>query len=415
MKFAIIILLAVVLLMPASAVAQKPEEVILLDFTPGEDELPIDITLSPGWEVSQTELSDGSTGDALIGTGGADSEILFVSQDEPLTNHAVEVVVRFASGGSFFVTMSMGLDNPDCLTGYTLDMFSSPLEPLLLATDSDCIDQEIDTTTDAFPFDEWVIMRVEVIGDSMMVLFDGEIYLSGNVSTVPGDIFSVLIFDDTRVEVESLKLIELDAGELASGPGSSAGSASAAVILTDHAGAHEDAIAELEALDLIPAGGRLLFREDYAFFTGFGSYFTPMAHNSPHTNIVMAGELTFNSGAPDDTEICSLTARITTDNSGRTTSNLDIALVNSGTMALIDNSGSGDPDFFIAEAFYDPAVPHHVLLIALGDELMLFVDGEQVISDAEVDPRAGTYGITMRSSSGNSRCEGRNIWVYHFD
>ena len=59
--------------------------------------------------------------------------------------------------------------------------------------------------------------------------------------------------------------------------------------LSDYALGYEAATAELEELGIIPEGGRLIFEEDYAFFTGAGSWFTSLAPNNPHADIIMAG------------------------------------------------------------------------------------------------------------------------------
>jgi hypothetical protein len=187
--------------------------------------------------------------------------------------------------------------------------------------------------------------------------------------------------------------------------------------LQEFDGRYQEAVAELQALGIVPEGGRLLFVEDYAFFQGRGSWFTPLAQNSPNTNIVMAGEITFNAAATGQVlENCMLSARLVQNSRGNTSTFAGVMLFNDGWVVATDiineqTNNSQEVDLGLAWT----GETHHVLFTMLDDVMNVYIDGELVIADMEVEERRGTFGIALRSEDAESRCEGRNIWVYSFD
>ncbi|HEX2905536.1 MAG TPA: hypothetical protein VHO69_01650 [Phototrophicaceae bacterium] len=190
----------------------------------------------------------------------------------------------------------------------------------------------------------------------------------------------------------------------------------ASFTLADYAGEPEDAVAELRDLGLVPKGGKLLFLEDRAFFSGQGNWFTPLARRSPSTNIVMGGQLAFSVGNPDEFELCSLSSRITTNNQGSAISYVDIGLANSGELLLVDLfSQNSDPNLYVSENAYDINQPLHILITLIGDRANVFVDGELALADVAIEERSGSYGIALRGKGPGAKCEGENIWVYTLD
>lgn len=182
------------------------------------------------------------------------------------------------------------------------------------------------------------------------------------------------------------------------------------VTLEQHDGDWQDAVAELETLGLIDSGGSLIFRENRAFFSGQGNWFTPLASGSPRTDIVMAGELAFTPDG-DEVEFCSLSSRINAEN-GSSSIYLDVGVDSSGVIYyydLFDGDSTGDeariPDF-------DLSVPHHFLLLALDDRLTVFVDGEMIFENAPIVERDGFYGVSLLGDGPGSFCEATNIWAY---
>ncbi len=215
---------------------------------------------------------------------------------------------------------------------------------------------------------------------------------------------------DTDIAFDNLRIWDVGegSGELGGLPPSTE-----TISLSNFGGESEDTIAELEDLGLIPSGSSLIFGEDYAFFTGQGNFFTPIARNQPATNIVMGGDLTFQIGDADELETCTLTSRIVTNSQGTAINYLDVGLVNDGSVFIFDQfSESGDPAIMVGPELVDLDEAHNFVLLVVDDKANLFVDGELVIQDFEVVKRAGTYGIALLGKGADAKCEGRNIWAY---
>lgn len=193
------------------------------------------------------------------------------------------------------------------------------------------------------------------------------------------------------------------------------GKGASSLRLQNYDGDPDDVIAELRSLGLVPKGGSLLFQEDRAFFSGQGNFFTPLARRSPNTNVVMAGELNFRVGNPDEYEQCSLTARIGTNSAGDATTYVDVALTNAGELGVIDRfSDKRDANIGVADGVYDISRPVHLLFVLMGDRINVFANGELALADFEVAERSGTYGISLIGKGPRAQCEGNNVWVYQF-
>jgi len=183
--------------------------------------------------------------------------------------------------------------------------------------------------------------------------------------------------------------------------------------LTSYDGEPKDAITELEQLGVIPSGSSLIFNEDYAYFAGQGSWFTPLASRAPHQNIVAGAELTFTVGNTNDFESCTLTTRIKQDNTGTATTYIDIGIANDGFAYVLDAfSEAQDANFEVGTTELDLDITHHILFTLIDDSANIYVDGELEIADFKIAERSGTYGIGLIGAGPNARCEGRNIWAY---
>ncbi len=200
-------------------------------------------------------------------------------------------------------------------------------------------------------------------------------------------------------------------GELISSLGG--GSSSLPETLANFGGRSEDAIEELEDLGVIPVGSTLIFGEDFAFFSGQGNWFQPLASNQPRKNIVFAGELTYTVGDTNEFEICSLTSRINTNNQGSATTYVDMGLLNDGSVAIVDRFSENESSNFTVSTFtVDLDESHHLMLVMIDDIAHVYVDGRLAITGFQVDERAGSYGIALTGKGPDARCEGRDIWAY---
>lgn len=183
--------------------------------------------------------------------------------------------------------------------------------------------------------------------------------------------------------------------------------------LTSYDGKPKEAIAELEQLGVIPSGSSMIFNENYAFFTGQGNWFTPLASRAPHKNIVMAGELTFTVGSSSDFESCLLTGRIEKNDKGDATTFIDVGLGNDGLAYIYDRfSEEQDGTSEVGTTKLDLKQPHHLLFTMINDRANVYVDGTLEISNFEIVQRSGTYGISLIGRGPKARCEGRNLWVF---
>ena len=178
----------------------------------------------------------------------------------------------------------------------------------------------------------------------------------------------------------------------------------------------QEAIDELEEKELISSGGSLIFQENRAFFSGQGSWFMPLATRAPRTDIVIAGNLKFTTGDPGlfETEYCSLTSRIVVENDAAVRY-LDVGLDSDGYIFYLDQYGVGTFDFHSNNILldgFDPEIAHHYLILALDDQLTVFVDGEIVFEGEIIDERAGSYGVSLLGHGPNALCEATDIWAY---
>ncbi len=183
--------------------------------------------------------------------------------------------------------------------------------------------------------------------------------------------------------------------------------------LTSYDSESKDAIKELEQLGMIPSGSSLIFAEKYAYFTGQGSWFTPLARRAPHKNIVMGGELTFTVGSTSSYETCSMTGRIQTNDRGTATTYVDVGIGNDSVAYIFDVfSEAQDGKFESGITRLNLRIPHHILFMLIDDVANLYVDGELEISNFKVAERSGTYGIALYGVGPKARCDGRNLWAY---
>lgn len=182
--------------------------------------------------------------------------------------------------------------------------------------------------------------------------------------------------------------------------------------LNNHDQTWQEAIEELQNEGVIGIGGSLVFNENYAFFSGQGDFFTPLARNTPHTNIIMAGEMTFESSNSTELERCVLTSRIVM-NGNTATQFLYVGLTNNGNLIVFDAYNlNRDPHIAFRQLEADLDETVHILYLAIDDRVTVYINGELFIEDTEVEDRGGSYGISLFGRGAGARCEGRNIWVY---
>ena len=211
---------------------------------------------------------------------------------------------------------------------------------------------------------------VVCINDYLALYANGTLLTETNDSTYTSGVAGLTVgaTEDSDVDVnfDNLRLWDAASGDSSLTP------TTASVELTDFGGKSEDTISELESLDLIPSGSSLIFGEDYAYFTGQGNWFTPLASDQPRTNIVLGGDLTFQIGNADKLETCTLISRIDTDSQGTAVTYLNVGLVNDGTVFIFDQfSESGDPNIGVGTETVDLSEPINFVLLLVHDNVTL--------------------------------------------
>jgi hypothetical protein len=245
-------------------------------------------------------------------------------------------------------------------------------------------------------------------GDYLALYANGELLAEANDSTFSEGIAGLTAgaYEKTKVSAtfDDLKLWEVKAVE-----------EDPAATLTDYAGKPQAAVAELQKLGVIPKGGKVLFNENKAFFSGQGNFFTPLARKSPFTDIVMAGTISYTAGNTEKYELCSLMSRIgKADAKGTVNVFVDVGFTSGGSLRIADNSAEGkDPTTVRSLALnMDYSESHHLLIVIIKNKLTVYLDGKRTVSNAPVVSRAGTYGIGLIGRGAKASCEGQNVWVY---
>ena len=187
-------------------------------------------------------------------------------------------------------------------------------------------------------------------------------------------------------------------------------------ILNDSDGNWQDVIAQLEDYDLIMSGGGIVFVEDRAFFAGEGNWFTPLADNSPQTNVVMAATLSYTASSTynlSGIESCTLLSRIGQNSAGDAIQFIQVGIDNFETVfyRFVDDNDELHYNEF-ASVDLENNTTYHILYIAQEESLTIFLDGKQVAKDLPVGFVVGTFGIGLDSSGPTAECIGENIWVY---
>jgi hypothetical protein len=404
MKATLVWLITVLLVLAGmgTLAAQEGEILFEADFEDGR--VPRGMLLSDGWEVVSVGVNGGQE-NILRGTSTKASELWSLEAQETWTDYALTMDVLFTGNGSFGIGIRHNGQGDNCPDSYAV-LFSAEDDLFALANFVNCQPVILlSHPADDFPLDTWVSLTMTAVGNHISVEIDGDEVLSANDNThTEGEVYVTI--SGMAAEIDNVRVTQLTGGKPLAGDPTS---------LTDYDGTPAEAIAELQALGVVPEGGRLLFQEPIAFFEGSGNWFTPMAQSSRNTDMVMAGDLIFTSDNTDTYESCSLSSRIRVDNRGKGVQALDVNIFNDGTLVVLDFVSEELANQYVLPLGLDLDETNHLLIIAIGETLTLYVNGERVLDEAEVTEQSGFYGIGLRAESGRSRCEGHDIWVYVFD
>lgn len=388
----------------AAQTASTTEDIFSTEFDTLPDELMI--TDSNGNPLSG-QLTPGN-GDSALRIKTSDYAVVYL--DEPsLTDYALEVRARINSG-ELMLTVRAG---QDMCSGYDFGYAPSDDFAYLRVTDDECNTTLVEEAYGlGYTLGDEVTLRLEIDDSRLTAYAGGEEFMSATVRAFSEGFPALYLFSETEpaqdalIDIAAMRVLPAGTAEAAGGT------------LTQYAGSHGTAIAELQALGIIPnTRGTFIFQEPTAYFEGDGSWYTPLASANPHTNIVMGGNLEVTFNAPSEYEACKLMTRIVTRGNSAV-QELSAGIDSDGDVFLID---ADDPDASQYSTFEYDALngslddSHHFMIVAMGNLVSVYVDGELFFDRVKVDQRGGTYGIGLASHDGDSRCEANNLWVYSFD
>ncbi|MGB7339072.1 MAG: SH3 domain-containing protein [Phototrophicaceae bacterium] len=262
-------------------------------------------------------------------------------------------------------------------------------------------------------------LTVVALDDEVTVYVDGElVFAEDDLSVRIGDL-GLLRTLGADCDADDLWIWEIDnsaSGTAFDGKNSDPDEATNSEVvelpeeIDDFDGTSESVIAQFEAAGVIGSGNAFLFGEDFAFIGASGSSFTSLGRNRNRTDVILAGEVTFDSES-SDYEQCGLLVRVD-DSRDPVLDFLFIGVDSDGDVFIQNNSQEEDGTFDFIPIGVDLDDSHHFIIVARGDRLAIYLDGELILADYPIYEVRGIFGIAQISDSVDSSCEGRNIWVY---
>lgn len=180
--------------------------------------------------------------------------------------------------------------------------------------------------------------------------------------------------------------------------------------LENYAGELDDAINELEDLELIGKEGFPLFENLTPTIIGEGEWILWLdpsvgPYGPDFGDVVMAGMINFQSESNRETETCELIMRADYLASGNI---LRVGFDNEGFLFYDDWAS----DYVTTETSVDLSKPQHILAIVADDRLTVFINGEMMLENVEIDERRGVQGLGLNGEVSATRCDAENVWVY---
>ncbi len=183
-------------------------------------------------------------------------------------------------------------------------------------------------------------------------------------------------------------------------------------VLTQYNAGWQQAIPEIEALRLIPFGGRFLAEDKYTYYFGAGSSPIRLSARQEARNLVMAGTLRYNPGITAAGEYCAFSARRDLGPNARAALNFGLTSDSLVFYESIPADSSAPTRSGAARLESAVDMPHHLLAVILNDKLTLFVDGKAVFVNVDIDNQSGATALAPRGKAGKSSCEGDDVWTY---
>lgn len=223
----------------------------------------------------------------------------------------------------------------------------------------------------------------------------------------------------TELEAQVMKMAEsFEIGEFAR-PADPTGSLP---ILSDYATGDMQnewipAIAELEALGLIPEGGELIYAQNLLISAMQPGLSIDPNSASASADFVVGGRISLRPQEGTPLAICGLVSRSTGPASEALSDFLIVGPTSDGRIIAMENDASADQRYFVAREtpvnFHDP---QHVLYIAQGGRLTLFINGIALIEDwplsLPTESDEALYQTLYAGVNLDPGCVMTSVWVY---
>lgn len=270
-------------------------------------------------------------------------------------------------------------------------------------------DSDDDALIDSEDHDEDVDEEIHIIvialDDEITVYVDGDLVFEDDDLSVREGVLGLYRTEETDCDADDVWIWEIeDSGRDNSSSSSLPGE------IDDYDGPSENVIAQFVEAGILGSGNAFLFGEDFTFIGASGSTFFPLGRGRNRTDVILGAELTFNSQS-SNYEQCGLLLRLN-DAQDPVEDFLMVGIDSDGDLFLQNNS-LNDEDIFDFEGIgVDVGDPQHLILIARGESLSAYVNGELVLEDYPIYEERGIFGIGQFTDSLSSECEARNLWVY---
>lgn len=163
-----------------------------------------------------------------------------------------------------------------------------------------------------------------------------------------------------------------------------------------------ETVGELRASGVIPAGGDLVFAEDYVFFVGAGDNTLPLAAQLSQRDVIVAGDVTLTDGT-----FCGLAARVAPDAA------LVAGIDGTGRVVLGQRADDGSlAELSAADLGLAPGETQRLLLALVDDRANVYAADQLVLANVRIPAGAGHYGLFQRGSTAGSTCEITGMWTY---
>lgn len=268
----------------------------------------------------------------------------------------------------------------------------------------------VDSDEHGEDYDDEIHIIIIGLEDEVTVYANGELYFADDDLSVRSASFGLLRSDGADCEAEDLWIWEIASSDRVEPDTRGTASSDLPDEIDDYDGASEDVIEQLVDAGILGSGNAFLFGEDYAFIGASGATFTSLGRNRNRTDVVMAGELRFNAQS-DEYEQCGLLLRVD-DSLDPVQSFLLVGFDSEGNLIIQNNSDDDENTFDSVQLDVDLDDPQHLIMIARGDTLDIYVNGELTLTDYEIYEVRGIYGVAQLTDSTSSECEVRDIWVY---